>query len=528
MVALVITAGLLWPMPLNVADHMVAGFFHGGHVWCFAHMADMLAGAADWQTDHIGWPYTVQLRFIAWAPAVLVAPLQDILGPIGAYNIALLVSFPLAAVMGSWLLQVCGARPASSAAGGLVFAFTPVTLGFLAAGQVAKIQHWTLALALVVLVGAIKRWRWLPLVPAAGLLVGFTSPTFAMFLPLAAGLWSLWAVWTSRRWLLPGLRAGLALALLAGALLWLRPHYDYSPAPKQLYAFAPSTAPPGTHHDLLPMVARIDEAFLGSEQSFSASRRGSQSVQVAYLGWPVVAAGAGLSVVRFAGRGLGWGSLLTGTVLSFGPRLADSDGFIQRDDGQELLLPALLLSRLGYPIARSGMYYRFLVLAGLGGALLLAMGCGRRGWLAWVLAAVVIGDGIHETAGLWPRPSAPIEGTAALETMAQDWGHGAVLAFPLKVDDHGGGEQILLATLHNRPTNGLPRDMQRQPPTTTVLDWMAQAAASEDGAAVLREHGVRYVVWMSWLRTRNDLTLTEIEAVLGTPESDGALLWWAL
>lgn len=103
-----------------------------------------------------------------------------------------------------------------------------------------------------------------------------------------------------------------------------------------------------------------------------------------------------------------------------------------------------------------------------------------------------------------------------------------MLAFPLKVDDHGGGEQILLATLHNRPTNGLPRDMQRQPPTTTVLDWMAQAAASEDGAAVLREHGVRYVVWMSWLRTRNDLTLTEIEAVLGTPESDGALLWWAL
>ena len=113
--------------------------------------------------------------------------------------------------------------------------------------------------------------------------------------------------------------------------------------------------------------------------------------------------------------------------------------------------------------------------------------------------------------------------------MDRDWSQGAVLTFPLKVDDHGGGEQILLSTLHGRPTNGLPRDMQRQPPTLTVLDWMEQAASAEDGAAVLRENGVRYVIWMSWLRSRrDDLSLSDVEAILGEPEQDGALLWWTL
>ncbi|MFT5679732.1 MAG: hypothetical protein ACI8RZ_000637 [Myxococcota bacterium] len=527
--ALGLTAALLWPMPMHPVDHMVAGFFHGGHVWCFSHMADMIAGEAGWQTDHIGWPHPVQLRFIAWAPAYLVAPLQDLLGPIGAYNIALLLSFPLAALAGMWLIRLTGVRPASAAAGGLVFAFSPVVLGFLAAGQTAKIQHWTLAVALVALVGAIRRWRWLPLVPMTGLLVGFTSPTFAMFLPLAAGLWTVWTVWTARRWLLPGLRAVLALGLLAGALLWIRPHYDYSPGRGQRYAFAPSTAPPGTHADLLPQVARIDTMLVGSDVPRSASGAGNQSVQVAYMGWPMLAAGGALSVTRFAGRGLGWGTLLTSAVLSLGPRLADADGFIQRADGTELLLPGLLLAEGGYPIARSGMYYRFLVLAGLGGGLLIAAGSGRRWWLAWLLAAGVIGDGLHETAELWPRPSAPIPGRSTLEAMSQDDRPGAVLAFPLKVSDHGGGEQILLATLHDRPTNGLPRDMQRQQSTLDALDWMAQAAASEDGAAVLSEKGVRYVIWMSWLRPRrDDLSLSEVEAVLGPPQQDGALLWWVL
>ena len=494
--------GLLWPMPLNLRTDMVRGFFHGGHVWCFAHMADMVLGDAVWQTENIGWPYTVQLRFIGWAPAVLVAPLQGLLGPIGAYNIALLLSFPLAALFGTRLIQVVGVRSWSAAAGGLVFAFSPVTLGFLAAGQVAKIQHWTLAVALLVLVGAVRQWRWLPVVPLAGLLVGFSSPTFAMFLPLAAGLWMTWAVWTNRRWIGPVIRTVAALALLAYALLWLRPHYDYQPRKGQLYAFAPSTAPPGTHQDLLPMVSRVDSMLVGSEAAPSARGGGSQSVQIAYLGWPLVAADAALSVGSFAGRGLGWGTLLTGAVLSLGPRLADADGFVQRADGQEMLLPALLLSELGYPIARSGMYYRFLVLAGLGGGLLLAAGCRRRSRLAWLLAGLVIADGLSETRALWPRPSAPVPGLSLLEAMAADAEPGAVLAFPLKVNDHGGGEQILLSTLHGRPTNGLPRDMQRQPATLQALDWMAAAAASEDPAALLKEQGVRHVVWMTWLRAR--------------------------
>ena len=277
------------------------------------------------------------------------------------------------------------------------------------------------------------------------------------------------------------------------------------------------------------MVVRIDDGILGATEELTASQQASQSVQVAYMGWPVLAVGAAVSVSRFVGRGLGWGTLLTGAVLSLGPRMAGADGFIQREDGQELLLPALLLAELGYPIARSGMYYRFLVLAALGGGLLIAAGSGRRWWLAWLLAAGVVGEGIHETRALWPRPSAPVPGRAALADMAADWSQGAVLAFPLKVDDHGGGEQILLSTLHERPTNGLPRDMQRQPPTEDALQWMAEAAASDNGAAFLRERGVRYVLWLSWLRNRrDDLSLDEVKSVLGEPEQDDGLLWWTL
>ena len=528
--ALLAAVALTWPMVTDLTQLQVDGFFQDSQVWCFAYMADMIWDGAGWESSRLGWPHTATLRFIGWAPAWLASWFQGGLGPLGAYNVALLSSLPLAALLGTLLLQAGGASGAGAAAGGLLYALCPLTLGCLAAGQIEKVQHWTFAAALLAVWLGTRRALLAPLAPLAALLVAVTSPSFAMILPLGATIWALWAALSLPTWARRAgglVRAAGVLALVAAALIWIRPHYDLAPQKGMLYAFAPSTAPSVQSAKRLQGVARLEALRWGPAAPYQ-DPGASQSVQVAYLGAPALASAGLMALWATPGARLGGAAaLLGGTVLALGPRLADADGYVTTADGLELTLPAVLLERIDYPIARSGMYYRFLLLASLGTAVLVAGGA-RGFWrsvLAWVLVAGVLADTWRVTAPLWPRPSAPIEGRAALLAMRTDPGRGAVLATPLRVDDRDAGRQLLLATVHGRPTNALPRDMQRQPPTETALGWLAEPAPAE----ALRAAGVRFVVWDTRLRSRGaEPSLADWTALLGAPQADGALRWWRL
>ena len=149
--ALAAAAALHWPLPMELDSSRVHAHFHGSHVWCFDHIFAMLTGSEPFEhhTRRIGFPENVQLRFIAWVPALLSAPLRLVLGPLGAYNVVLLLS-PAISALAAWLLirRITAASPFTCAGAALAFALSPYVMGCLANGQIAKIQLWILPLHL--------------------------------------------------------------------------------------------------------------------------------------------------------------------------------------------------------------------------------------------------------------------------------------------------------------------------------------------------------------------------------------------
>lgn len=535
LVALLVGMFALWPLPLDPAGLRVDGFFHDSHVWCLAHMADLFVGEADWTSRRIGFPYTAELRFIGWAPAVLVAPFQDWLGALGAYNLALLLSWPLAALVASMLFRQLGARPLPAAAGGTVFAATPVTLGCLVAGQLAKIQHWTLALCLLAVVLAARRWRWLPAVPLAALALGMTSPSYAMAFPLAVAF-LVPAVALADKRVGPALRGGLAVGLV-GAVFWsLQAHYDpdlHHHTSGRVLAFAPNTGARAPELDALhTMVAHLDTLVRGP--ILDTRGAGSQAQSFRYLGLPAVVIGAVALVARRGPvRLLGLAWLLTGAVLALGPWLSTQAGFVTTHDltggggGNYLALPATILVEAAYPLARSGMYHRLLIIAGLGAGLLVSRF--PRG-IAWGLCTWVLVDLAIATRPFLPVPVAPPPADALLHELYSDGHMGAVLSMPLQVDDHGGGVHLMLSTRHGRPTSALPRDLTRVPPTEFALGKLALAAEAPtpaDARALLKAAGYRYVLHIDGLDVRGpEPGRDALEDLFGTPRCADDLCVW--
>jgi hypothetical protein len=525
-----LTLVLAWPMPAELGSRTLVGPFHDGHVWCFWQMKQILLGDAAFLTSSIGWPGTVRAQLIGWGPGVLVAPLQGMLGPVGAYNFSLLLTGVLNAIFGGLLCIVLGARPWSAAAGGLILALCPYALDALANGQVVKLQIWILVLHLLAVHWSIRGWWRLPLVVLASLLLAFTSPSLAMSLPFAlAVLVPAWVFSSSRR-ISAAVTGTLAIAATGASLVWASKVYDLDPSKARQSAFFPANVAEGDYHALLEQIARIDSVFLGGvPQGFHADH-------VPYLGLLAVIIGVACSLRSFSGRITGWVLLILGITLALGPRLADGSGFVMMG-GEMVAMPAALLERVDYPIVRSGMYHRFLVLASLGLAILVACGSSARdkygGRIAWICAAVLIGDALYQSKDRWPLQTQPVHGLSAYAEMAEDPEPGAVVVFPLRISDTGGGTQIMLSTFHGRPTTGLPRYdyWERSDAPGELLRIFSEAAEPGTYApSSLADEGIRYVLWAPWIphRDKDAITLEELRELLGPPQEDGELRWWRI
>ena len=543
--ALVAVGATLWLLglsPWDLVDSRIVSAFNDGHVWAFEHIAGMLVGseAHGGVTHRIGYPGPVLVRFIAWAPALLAAPLQPLLGPLGAYNVVMVAS-PALAVVAAWTLLRRATDVDSWTAAGLSLAFglCPYALGVLQSGQVAKLQHWLLPVCLLAVSVAVRGPRRpLGLLACAlgGLLMAFTTPSTALFLPLAAGLWAVTEILGQRPLLHRGrlLHAGLALVALAVGMLPARYYLGDLRRAGILLAFEPRSQ---SVLELVAMpypapVAQPEGLLLGvgglAQQAWDASH-------LVYLGLPLLLLAAVAGCRRGRGRGLGWGLLVLGVVLALGPVLASGDEFLLWQ-GRRLRLPAALLEALHYPTRISGMYYRAVLLAALGIPLLLAAGWPRtrRRWLvalAWGLGLVQVADGWRVSRDLWPPPSGPIPGLELLETMAADPIPGAVLDLPVEGGSWEGGNAMIASTVHGRATTGMPRQTSRSylPQTARLGALVDQAVALRDPAGasnLLAARGYRYLCWRPWLDEPERLPV--LEAALGAPMGDRELYCWAL
>jgi hypothetical protein len=531
-----VTCVLHRPLLPRAGDTRALASFHDSHIWTFDHIARMVGGDRPLSTltEAIGYPETVRAPAIAWAPALLAAPLNSLLGPVGAYNTILLLSPALAALAMIGLLRsTTRAGPALAAAAAVAYALCPYALGCLASGQMAKIQHWVIPLylwALLIGVRGPRAWLGIPLAGLMAIVAGFTSPSTAVLLPLLALPWAAALVWRAGdlRWPTLG-RAAAVLTITALCLLPAQRYYGNLRDGGHPSAFEPRAA----NWDRLPTpapVAQLEGLFLGRG---GLARDDHQTSHVTYLGWPLLLAAMALSFRRFRGRGLAWIAIGVGVVVAVGPWLVSGDAIVELGP-RRIALPAYLLELLGYPMARTGTYYRAVVLASLGLSLALAGGLAgrRRVWaipLALALATLQVGDALRVTRPLWPRPALAVEGRATLEEMRDDPAPGAVFDLPVECGTYEGGVAMLAAVIHGRATTALPRQSKSYLPRVAQLMATLDGALADgplDGRRQLAERGFRYLVWRPWLD--DERTRSRLVDGLGPPDHDGEIVVWTL
>ncbi len=546
---LLVVAGLSWPLALHLGTWHPLTPFGDSHVWVFDWLARTLGrGELPVTTWEIGYPHTRVVRIIGWLQALAAVPLRPFLGPLGAANAVQLLSLPASGVLaGLWIRRRTGADRWTAAALGLIYALCPTALSTFGMQEISNTQLWVIPAFLMALELSDARARALPILLLVSFVAPFTSPYYALALPLIAGGWAVWRVWRprldapvrspgpgrARRMVVRMLRPALVLAVIAVGMLPSRIYYEPLGAAGGLGAFRPARR--ATIQDTLPFpppVARPDALLLGTDP---VPRQPRESHHVAYLGLVLLVATAVLAVQRrppgATRRGLVEGAalLVGGGLLALGPYLAWGDQLV-RIGGSRIALPVWLLEAAGYPTRMGGLYFRYAVVAEAGLVLLagaLLAGRRRSAPVAWGLLALHVADGIRATGTMWPRPCEEVPGLADLREMTG--ADGAVLELPLQGPTNGmlGQGGMLRAVFHGRPTSSLARDV---PSREAELSMLVTEAANAGSGRLdrLRAAGFRYVV----LPREEEAGIGPVDqlaiARLGPPWRDGALCIWDL
>jgi hypothetical protein len=468
----------------------------------------------------------VSARFIAWVPALVAFPINQLFGPIAAYNIAFLLCAGLAVPAMAALARGRGATPLAAATAGLVYALAPPVIGALANGQTCKAQVWVIPAVLaamdrVAVKGSVGTWATLAIVTVAG---AFSEPTYALLLGLALPVWALLSV----RDAASGLRVAAAVAAVAGVFLVAARYYDVDSATS---AFLPSV--------------RLQTSGAVNQASQQASVLGlvtgtvdvgpTGTSHVTYLGVPAlvvvalgaargtVVTGASLARARLAVLAL----VSVGIVVALGEWLVVDEGFA-RIGTHALAMPGRLLAEAGYPLARSGQYYRALLLAWTGVALALALA--PLGRLRAAVALLLLVDGLRVTKPLWPFPVREVPGRATWAALAADPTPGAVLDLPLSVGNRNLGDAMLSAALHGRAVQAIPvfQPLRDHPVFRARLGWVADklpGMSTDEARVELRAAGFAFVTWRPVIREGGP-SLSDLQRLFGPGTQDGDITRW--
>ena len=516
--ALTVLTALVWPLPLHMDAARPISTFGDSHVWVMDRLYRYWTGASELEpTCRAGYPALSTMRPIAQVPAALAAFLRIALGPLAAANVVQLLGLPAAAAAAAALVRRwTGVAPLAAAALGMTWALCPTLLGTFATQEISNTQAWILPLYLLLLDG--RGWRGLAAAGLLALAAAFTSPYYALALPLLWGGAALMALVRERE-RLPRL-AGLGTATAAG--LWpASAYYDPEPSGGGQSVFQPARRFEALVADV-PEPAPVAEPLRLLLESGSGPSDPGAIQHVVYLGLMLVLLAIGLSIWRRRWSGRGLALVLGGAVLSFGPLLAWQGSYTAV--GTWLRLPVFWLEELGYPTGLGGMYYRYAVLPALGLVLLVGRGlAGHRAAVpvTLILLSVQVVDGLRVTGPAWPRPLAKVEDAEVLREMVGD--DGAVLDLPWQApgDSEAGQAALLEAALHGRPVAAVPRDPDGiwRPLKFIASDLEARTAPRD----LLRRKGIRFV------RLTGDDQVPRKEALkraLGEPSHEGAFTLW--
>ncbi|MDP6932793.1 MAG: hypothetical protein QGG40_07740, partial [Myxococcota bacterium] len=416
-VTLAVVCGLAWPMPLELGQRHLLTPFGDSHVWVFHWVSTQLgAGELPELTYEAGYPQLRRIRLIGWAPALASLPLQGLLGPLAAVNLAQLLSLPISALAAMALVRRwTGVEPLAAAALGVCYAMGPTLLSTFGMGEISNTQAWTLPLFLWCLDRAQADLRWAVGLFMVSFLTAFSSPYYGLALPLLVGGWvSLVLGAAGWRRLATGtgrlgravVRQGVLLATVAAGL-W--PAHGYY-VPHESGGGGSIFQPARFHLSLdrlpypYPSASPLELVLARAP----LARSPYEPVHVSYLGLALVLV-ALVAVVaairgwrlgrheemggtavreetqRFPGpvgwpRGMNMGLFLVvlGTVLALGPYLTWGGHYVRLGESP-VPLPVRLLEVLGYPTRWGGLYFRYSVVASLGLVVVIGAGLCRVG-----------------------------------------------------------------------------------------------------------------------------------------------------
>src|SRR5687768_1986467 len=149
--------------------------------------------------------------------SVLTTPLIWLTGnPIAAYDLTVLLAYPLSALAMFALVSRLTGSAAASFLAGLAFGFAPYRAGQLA--HVQMLAVWWAPLALLGLHAYLEtgRRRWLACFGSCWLLQGAANGYLLVYFTVVVGLWLLWFVVAARRW-------RMLIDIVASALLFALP-----------------------------------------------------------------------------------------------------------------------------------------------------------------------------------------------------------------------------------------------------------------------------------------------------------------
>lgn len=531
-VTLAVCCGLWWPVPLHLDTLRPLTAFGDSHVWVMEALRNQFLDAEF--SDQVcgpGYPHQRSLRALAWAPTLVYTLLRAVLGPLAAANVVQLISLPVSALATMALVRRwTDTSPWTAAALGAVYGLCPTLLATLGVGEISNTQAWILPLFLLAmhsaLHGEIRTWPGVLAVALVGLSATFTSPYYALALPLMAGAMVLGQVWTERRFSVRALVPVAVLAAVQAPALW---YYETASSGGKYSMFRPAKR--GEEFPELiarpPPVGQLDQLIM---DTFQDSHSELRPLHVCSIGVAL----ALVALFALYRRAPGWqrGTMLTagGVVLSLGPALYVSGHLITIGESP-LYLPVHLLEMLGWPTQLGGMYYRYAVVTILGCTVLAGSALQRWKWgplLAWAVLALQVGQGIWETGPHWPRPSQEVVGRAEMEAL-QGPDMGAVLELPFQTatDADLGQPALLRAVFHGQATTALPRgNPQPDPDLRKLIRKALKQDTPEEAMASLRRAGVSAVVLNTRAQEGRSPATHTLLGRLGPPTQVGHLKIW--
>lgn len=501
------------------AGRTLANPFHGTHAWAVDVVGDALR-AGEWPdpTDRAGFPATHRARFVGWAVLLIGVVAGPGVGAIAVVNLAAWAGPALGAAAMVALARHLEPQAGRSALvlGGVAYGLAPVGLGAALSGQLENTQTWVLpGLLLAVAWGAGRPGR-APVVAGVWAIGALTSPYLGMS-AAAAAVW-LGLRLGARRALPSAVGAAVGIAL---AGVWLDAG-AYDPSADLFKPSFQATGWPDPWGDP-PSVADLKTLLTG----LAPLQTKAMVIHQSYLG-----VAAGLAALWVSRRRRAWlGPVVLGVVLAMGPELG-LDGAAVELGGRRLALPGIAARWLDLPLAHGGQYYRFIAIAWLGWAGMLATSR-LRSLPAAALGALLAADALRALAspGL-PWPTVPLP-TAPWSQWAADPLPGAVAHVPAFSPALTPNRPVRLAggAVHGRPLSDMPRAefVLSDHPALQTLDHCTRRGQGcpPPSLQTLGAAGFRYVVLDLPTGAERTRLAPRLERAWGTPAGSGAGLdWW--